>query len=81
VFCTGLVGLSIVYAAGLGFLGLGLTPPTAEWGLMVNELRQYTFSAPLVALVPAVLIALIAIACNVLGDGVRDRMDVRREIV
>jgi len=79
VFCTGLIGLSIVYAAGLGFLGLGLTPPTAEWGLMVNELRQYTFSAPIVALVPAVLILIVSIACNALGDGLRDRMDVRME--
>jgi len=79
VFCTGLIGLSIVYAAGLGFLGLGLTPPTAEWGLMVNELRQYTFSAPIVALVPAVLILVVSIACNALGDGLRDRMDVRME--
>jgi len=79
VFCTGLIGLSIVYAAGLGFLGLGLTPPNAEWGLMVNELRQYTFSAPIVALVPAVLILIVSIACNALGDGLRDRMDVRME--
>ncbi|MFN0030103.1 MAG: ABC transporter permease [Acidimicrobiales bacterium] len=80
VYCTALVGLSIVYAAGLGFLGLGVAPPTAEWGLMVNDLRQYTFSAPQISLVPAVTILIASVAFNVFGDGLRDLLDVRAEV-
>ncbi|MGD9752787.1 MAG: ABC transporter permease [Acidimicrobiia bacterium] len=79
VYCTALVGLSIVYAAGLGFLGLGVAPPNAEWGLMVNDLRQYTFSAPQISLVPAVVILIASVAFNVFGDGLRDLLDVRAE--
>jgi len=77
VYCTALVGLSIVYAAGLGFLGLGVAPPTAEWGLMVNELRQFTFSSPGISLVPAVVILIASVAFNVFGDGLRDLLDVK----
>lgn len=80
VYATALIGLSIVYAAGLSFLGIGLQPPAAEWGLMVSDLRQYVFTAPALALVPAVAIAVISVAFNVLGDGLRDALDVRLEV-
>ncbi len=79
VYCTALIGLSIVYAAGLGFLGLGIAPPTAEWGLMVNDLRQYTFSQPSIAVIPAIVIVLTSLLFNLLGDGLRDWLDVRSE--
>jgi len=79
VYCTALVGLSIVYAAGLSFLGLGVSPPHPEWGLMLNELRQNLYSNPTLALVPAVAILLTSVAFNVLGDGLRDLLDVRTE--
>jgi peptide/nickel transport system permease protein len=79
VYCTTLVGLSIVYAAGLSFLGLGVSPPTAEWGLMISDARQYIYSAPMVALAPAVAILLASVAFNVLGDGMRRVLDVRSE--
>ena len=69
----------ILTAAGLGFLGLGVAPPNAEWGLMVNDLRQYTFSAPQISLVPAVVILIASVAFNVFGDGLRDLLDVRAE--
>jgi peptide/nickel transport system permease protein len=81
VYCTALVGLSIVYAAGLGFLGLGMSPPEAEWGLMVNDLRNYTFTAPAISLVPPVVILIASVAFNVLGDGLRDLLDVRSEVL
>jgi peptide/nickel transport system permease protein len=77
VYGTALVGLSIVYAAGLSFLGLGVKPPTAEWGLMLSDLRQYIFTAPGLAMVPAVAILVASVAFNVLGDGLRDVFDVR----
>jgi peptide/nickel transport system permease protein len=77
VYSTALIGLSIVYAAGLSFLGLGLQPPTAEWGLMVSDLRQYIFSNAGLALVPAVAILVVSVAFNVFGDALRDAIDVR----
>jgi len=76
VYCTALVGLSLVYAAGLGFIGLGLAPPDPEWGTMVNELRSFTFSHPWLAVIPAVVILSVSVAFNVLGDGLRDRLAV-----
>lgn len=79
VYCTTLIGLSIVYAAGLSFLGLGVAPPTAEWGLMISEGRQYINVAPLVALAPAVVILIASITFNVLGDGLRKALDVKSE--
>jgi peptide/nickel transport system permease protein len=79
VYGTALVGLSIVYAAGLSFLGLGVKPPTAEWGLMLSDLRQYSFNHPTLALIPAVAILVASVAFNVLGDGLRDAFDVRKE--
>ncbi|WP_019930767.1 ABC transporter permease [Nocardia sp. BMG111209] len=80
VYCTALIGLSIVYAAGLSFLGLGISPPTAEWGLMVSEHTQYIYSAPLLAAMPALAILITSVAFNVLGDGLRDLLDVRGEV-
>jgi peptide/nickel transport system permease protein len=81
VYCTALIGLSIVYAAGLSFLGLGVAPPSAEWGLMVSEMRQFLFSHPALSIVPAVAILIASVAFNVLGDGLRDWLDVRSEVV
>jgi peptide/nickel transport system permease protein len=79
VYGTALVGLSIVYAAGLSFLGLGVSPPTAEWGLMVSDLRQYLFTDPVLVLMPAAAIFVVSVAFNVLGDGLRDVFDVKLE--
>jgi peptide/nickel transport system permease protein len=77
VYCTALIGLSVVYAAGLSFLGLGVSPPTAEWGLMVSDHTQYIYSAPLMAAIPALAILVVSVAFNVLGDGLRDFLDVK----
>jgi peptide/nickel transport system permease protein len=79
VYCTALIGLSIVYAAGLSFLGLGVSPPTAEWGLMVSDHTQYIYTAPFLAAIPALAILVASVAFNVLGDGLRDLLDVRGE--
>ncbi|MFD2416023.1 ABC transporter permease [Amycolatopsis pigmentata] len=80
VYCTALIGLSIVYAAGLSFLGLGVSPPTPEWGIMVSEHTQYIYSAPFLAAIPALAILVASVAFNVLGDGLRDLLDVRGEV-
>jgi peptide/nickel transport system permease protein len=79
VYCTTLIGLSIVYAAGLSFLGLGVAPPTAEWGLMISDGVQYMLTSPTMALMPAIAILLASVIFNVIGDGLRKVLDVRSE--
>ncbi|MCU1656619.1 MAG: ABC-type transporter, integral rane subunit [Pseudonocardiales bacterium] len=79
VYCTTLVGLALVFAGGLSFLGLGVAPPKPEWGQMINDQRQYMLNDPQVALAPAIVIFAASMVFNVLGDGLRDLLDVRRE--
>jgi ABC-type dipeptide/oligopeptide/nickel transport system permease subunit len=71
------LGSSILVAAGLGFLGLGVQPPTAEWGTMLGEGRQYIFRAPMLTLFPGLAIFLAVLGFNLLGDGLRDALDPR----
>ncbi len=71
------LGASILVAAGLGFLGLGVQPPTAEWGTMLGEGRQYIFRAPLLTLFPGLAIFLAVLGFNLLGDGLREALDPR----
>ena len=80
VYSTALVGLSLVYAAGLSYLGLGVSPPLAEWGVMVSDLQKYLFTAPALLLVPAMAILVASVAFNVLGDGLRDYFNVRTDV-
>ncbi|MFN8556699.1 MAG: ABC transporter permease [Dehalococcoidia bacterium] len=77
VYATTLVGLMVVFVAGLSFLGLGLKPPTAEWGLMVAEGRQLIGVAPHVAVVPGLTISITALCFNLIGDGLRYALDPR----
>lgn len=81
VYCTALVGLAIVFAGGLSFLGLGIAPPHPEWGAMLNDLDQDLYNAPVLALVPAAMIFITSVAFNVLGDGLRDLLDTHSETV
>ncbi len=71
------LGTAILVAAGLGFLGLGVRPPTPEWGTMLGEGRSYIFSAWYVATFPGVAIFLAVLGFNLLGDGLRDALDPR----
>ena len=64
-------------AAGLSFLGLGVTPPQPEWGLMLNTLRQAIYVQPYVAALPGVMIFVTSICFNLMSDGLRSAMDVR----
>jgi peptide/nickel transport system permease protein len=70
-------GSAIVSAATLSFLGLGAQPPSPEWGAMLNQGREYMARAPWVATFPGLAILLVAIGCNLLGDGLRDALDPR----
>jgi len=70
-------GWMILETAGLSFLGLGAQPPQADLGSMLGEGRAQLFTAPHVSIVPGVMIFLIVISLNLLGDGVRDILDPR----
>jgi peptide/nickel transport system permease protein len=71
------MGFTILTAAALGFLGLGATPPTPEWGRMISESRNYLPEAWWYALTPGLAIFLVVMGFNLLGDGLRDILDPR----
>ena len=77
VYATSLISICIILAAGLSFLGLGVTPPSAEWGLMLNNLRQGIWASPLVAALPGVMIFVTSMCFNLMSDGFRNAMDVK----
>jgi peptide/nickel transport system permease protein len=72
------VGWAILNASALSFLGLGVQPPTPEWGAMLNEGRGYLRDASWVTTAPGLAIALTVLAVNLLGDALRDNLDPRR---
>jgi len=67
----------LLTASGLSFLGLGVQPPTAEWGAMLSNARAYLITAPHVAIVPGLAIMLVVMGFNLFGDGLRDSLDPR----
>lgn len=69
------ISSAILDCAALGFLGLGVQPPAAEWGDMLGRGRNYIFSAPHLMLFPGLAITLTVLAFNLLGDGIRDAFD------
>lgn len=77
VYATVLVSVSIVIAAGLSFIGLGASPPDAEWGLMLNTLRNSIYLAPLISILPGFMIFITSMCFNLISDGLRSAMDVR----
>jgi len=74
------LGTAILTAAGLGFLGLGVKPPTPEWGTMLGEGQTYLFSSWYIATFPGIAIFLSVMAFNLLGDGLRDALDPRMKL-
>lgn len=78
VYATGLISVCMILASGLSFLGLGVRPPEAEWGLMLNTLRSAIFNNPVVAALPGMMIFVTSICFNLLADGIRSAMDLRR---
>ncbi len=77
VYASTLVSVSIILASGLSFLGLGVSPPTADWGLMLATLRQSIYVQPLVSAIPGIAILVVSVAFNLVSDGLRQAMDVR----
>jgi peptide/nickel transport system permease protein len=78
VYSTSLISVSMILAAGLSFLGLGVKPPEPEWGLMLNTLRTAIYTQPMVAALPGVMIFLTSISFNLFSDGLRSAMEVRQ---
>lgn len=68
---------SILVVSGLSYLGLGIVAPTAEWGAMLSNARDYIISAPHFILFPGIIIIICVFAINLFGDGLRDALDPR----
>ncbi len=77
VFATLRFGQVILLGAALSFLGLGAQPPAAELGAMAAAGRNFLFFAPHIAVVPCAVIVAVVLACNLLGDALRDALDPR----
>ena len=75
------IGSIILYCASLRFLGLGAQPPSPDWGVMISEGKDYLQYAPWLTIFPGLAIAVSALAFNMLGDGLRDRLDPRMKEV
>jgi peptide/nickel transport system permease protein len=72
------LGALLLTVSSLSFLGMGVQPPTADWGVMLNDARPYFGELPLLAIVPGICITAVALASNLLGDALRDLVDVGR---
>jgi peptide/nickel transport system permease protein len=77
IYASSLVSVAILLASGLSFLGLGVKPPTADWGLMLSTLRQSIYVNPLVCALPGGAILIASVSFNLVSDGIRSAMDVR----
>jgi len=77
VLVTMQIGGAILAEAGLSYLGVGISPPTASWGAMVNDGFQYLLTNPLLSFIPGFAIMLVVFAFNMVGDGLRDALDPR----
>ena len=77
IYASSLISVAILLAAGLSFLGLGVAPPTPDWGLMLSTLRQSIYVQPLVCALPGAAIFLCSLSFNLVSDGLRQAMDIR----
>lgn len=75
VFATLQTGQMIIFASALSFLGLGVQPPTPDWGSMANDGRNAMLVAPWVTTLPGIAIFAVSVGFNLLGDGLRDALD------
>jgi peptide/nickel transport system permease protein len=77
IYASSLISVSILLASGLSFLGLGVEPPTADWGLMLSTLRQSIYVQPLVCALPGAAIFIASLSFNLVSDGLRQAMDIK----
>ncbi len=69
------IGHMMLHVSGLSFLGLGVSPPTPEWGVMINDSKEFIWTQPQLLLWPGLMIFFSVMAFNLLGDALRDRLD------
>ena len=80
VYATTLCGLMIVVASGLSFLGVGVIPPTPDWGIMTADGKNVLLEGIYhVATIPGLVILVVSLAFNLIGDGIRDALDPRKQ--
>jgi ABC-type dipeptide/oligopeptide/nickel transport system permease subunit len=77
VMITMMMGMTILAEAGLSYLGIGIEPPQAAWGGMINDGYSRIMTNPLLSFAPGVAIMLVVFSFNVVGDGLRDALDPR----
>ena len=81
ILFTTRVGRCVLSIASLSFLGLGVQPPTPDWSVMINDARMHYRSAPHLIIVPGLCIFFLLLSINMLGDALRDRLDVKNQEV
>ena len=69
------IGHMMLHVSGLSFLGLGISPPTAEWGVMLNDARNFIYTSPMLIAMPGLMLFVTIMAFNRIGDALRDRLD------
>lgn len=77
IYAASLTSIAMIYASGLSFLGLGTKPPYAEWGLMLNTLRNALLVQPLLCVLPGLMVFATSMSLNRLSDVLRDQLDTR----
>jgi len=77
IYAVGSVSGSIIVIATLSYIGLGIQPPTPEWGALLNAGKEYLTSSPYLVLFPGLMIIITVLSLNLLGNGLRDALDPR----
>ena len=77
IYFVGFLAVSIMMMSSMSYIGVGLSAPTPEWGLILNDCKAYMTSAPYMMLFPALMIMVTCFAFNLMGDGLRDAFDPR----
>lgn len=77
IYFVGFLAVSIMMMSSMSYIGVGLSAPTPEWGLILNDGKAYLTSAPYMMMFPALMIMITCFAFNLMGDGLRDAFDPR----
>jgi peptide/nickel transport system permease protein len=77
VFAASMMPIFVIFSAGLSYLGLAIEPPTPDWGIMIAEGQRVIQVAPHVSTIPGILLLVVSVALNLLGDGLQDVLDPR----
>lgn len=81
ILFTTRIGRVVLSVSGLSYLGLGIQPPTPDWGAMISEAQKYFRTTPHLLIAPGICIIIFSLAVNLLGDAMRDYMDVKNDSI